>query len=374
MVVPGGAARLKAASLGKDGMNAIRQWLANGGTYVGFCGGAGLALTQKNSQESLGICHWARGEYSHRIFHLLSGHVLAATAEGQRLEMPIWWPGRFAPGQSGDVAVMARYEKPGHDLWIADIPFASMPESVRKKWLGGQNGQEGNFFPPGQPLAVGGNFGRGRYLLCYAHLETPQSPAANQWLCDLLAEICGLKTRGKSVPPWICAQNFTCGEEDISESLLFAGDMRETLDKARQLMGFLFLKGMELGLLFRRNSWLMGWRSGIAGMACNNLLAALSMLEKISPNEATTRFWNERGEWFCGQFSAFLHDALTIFWELRLRETLGAKGMEFPRNADISRQCVEILGHPMLGGGSVKYLQEFLEELIWLGQDSVDVI
>ena len=44
LLVPGGNARLKARALGEKGRQAVRDYLAEGGRYLGFCGGAGLAL------------------------------------------------------------------------------------------------------------------------------------------------------------------------------------------------------------------------------------------------------------------------------------------------------------------------------------------
>jgi len=45
LLVPGGTARLKADALGETGMQAVRDYVAGGGSYLGFCGGAGLGLT-----------------------------------------------------------------------------------------------------------------------------------------------------------------------------------------------------------------------------------------------------------------------------------------------------------------------------------------
>src|SRR6056297_592661 len=45
LLVPGGWARLKGTALGGRGREAVRAFLHQGGTYLGFCGGAGLALT-----------------------------------------------------------------------------------------------------------------------------------------------------------------------------------------------------------------------------------------------------------------------------------------------------------------------------------------
>ena len=75
LLVPGGNARLKARALGEKGRQAVRDYLAEGGRYLGFCGGAGLALSQHRSQDGLGLCPWGRAPYPERLHHLISGHA-----------------------------------------------------------------------------------------------------------------------------------------------------------------------------------------------------------------------------------------------------------------------------------------------------------
>ena len=77
LLVPGGNARLKAAALGDAGRETVRSWVAAGGNYLGFCGGAGLALTHPNLAHGLHLCPWSRAAYPERLYHLISGHVRA---------------------------------------------------------------------------------------------------------------------------------------------------------------------------------------------------------------------------------------------------------------------------------------------------------
>ena len=79
LVVPGGTARLKAEALGHAGIAAIRDYVASGGHYLGFCGGAGLGLS---GQHGLGLCPWSRASFSDRMQHFVSGHIHAATRTG----------------------------------------------------------------------------------------------------------------------------------------------------------------------------------------------------------------------------------------------------------------------------------------------------
>lgn len=44
LIVPGGNAKLKSMALGDKGKYNILKYVRSGGNYLGFCGGAGLAL------------------------------------------------------------------------------------------------------------------------------------------------------------------------------------------------------------------------------------------------------------------------------------------------------------------------------------------
>ena len=45
LLVPGGWPSLKLSALGAEGCKAVRDFVTGGGRYVGFCGGAGFALS-----------------------------------------------------------------------------------------------------------------------------------------------------------------------------------------------------------------------------------------------------------------------------------------------------------------------------------------
>ena len=73
LIVPGGSGRIKASKLGEEGIYAIQEFTKKGGIYIGFCGGAGLAL-----KDGLNICPWGRSFYKDRMQHLVSGHILSS--------------------------------------------------------------------------------------------------------------------------------------------------------------------------------------------------------------------------------------------------------------------------------------------------------
>ena len=224
LVVPGGNARLKALALGEAGRAAVRAYLEQGGGYLGFCGGAGLALSHRDPRDGLQLCPWSRAAYPQRLHHLISGHVrvrarageelsppgipplLPAGAAGSRnnapLSLPVWWPGRFAPENTEEVCVLAAYDAPDADFWLADLPLQRIPAHVFEAWQALYGINLSADFLTDQPLVVSGAYGQGRYVLSYSHLETPQSPDANAWLAHLLRRLAALEPRRDLVPGW----------------------------------------------------------------------------------------------------------------------------------------------------------------------------
>lgn len=352
LVVPGGSARQKAAALGHAGREAIRAWVGNGGFYLGFCGGAGLALAGE-SKESLGLCPWPRAPYNTRLRHLLTGHVRARLEDGGIIEVPVWWPGRFAPA-GGAVRVLARYAGPGCDLWLADLPLSRLPKSVPRVWREELGFAPEVDFPADMPLSIHGSFGHGGYLLSYAHLETPASADANIWLAKLLRELAAIDAKKQPVPAWN-----TASKDGICAGSRFA--------KAHASMAALMDTAEELRIFFPRTAWLQGWRSGISGMACNNLLAALFMAAQLLPTNASRAFWDRGGEQFTADLEEFIAASREFFWTARLARTLepveSVKIAE--RMADLN---ASLLGHPMLGGAKARELLDFVEEYVYLAQ------
>lgn len=360
LLVPGGNARQKARALGPRGKESVRRFVEEGGLYLGFCGGAGLALSE--GAASLELCPLKRARFEKRFYHFLSGHVLARTEGGAALSLPVWWPGRFAMENSPDIAALARYDEPGSDLWLADVPLARIPTAIAASWAKSRGLQANLGFPEGEPLIIRGGFGSGDYILSYAHLETPDSPQANRLLRALLEEYGDLPSKGHKVPQWRTFNMDYRGEGPAAENRL-----SECAKKAHARTRGLCENGLELGLLFQRKDWLLGWRAGFSGMACNNLLAALSFISEISgtaPSSAAAAFLEK----FPPLFDRFMKEAEDWLWTYRLDLALNPGS---PAEELVYRQH-GIFGHPMLGGGLAGKLLEILEDFVWASRESLE--
>ena len=425
LMAPGGNARLKAQALGREGREAIRTYIRQGGRYLGICGGVGLALSHRREQDGLHLCPWTRGSYPERQQHLISGHAsvrvracfgpqasplpipagdplrpprgdaacalippywrgcahgpadgcrhCTASVAGQQLpgppgagalpSLPVWWPGRFAPQAKDSVSVLACYEAPDDDFWLADLPVRRIPDHVFEAWQALYGVNLSSDYLAGQPVIVAGTYGQGRYVLSYSHLETPDSPDANRWLAHLLRELAALAPQRELVPAWNLSG-------DAPAADLWPSHARPLLRRALTAVREVLDLGVEHHLFFRRAPWLWGWKSGLPGGTCNNLYAALHTLADIAPSPAALDLWQRCGQRLADLAGLFRDGAEGYLLSCRLADVLSpmAPDVVDPRGLDNQRQA--IFGHPMRGGGLIEELLVMAEELIYLSQDA----
>ena len=382
LIVPGGWARGRAERLGPAGMQAIRDFVAAGGAYLGFCGGAGLALTSPRAGESLGLCPWGRMGFAGRLQHFLSGQVrlscdaahplcpsgLASSdtfsSGAAEILAPVWWPAQFAPppaGQAdGGVQVLARYAGLGDDFWVADLNLALLPEETLSDWENLYGLQIRPDFLRGRPAVIAGQYGQGRYVLSYPHLETPDSPQANAWFAHLLAELTGADTAAPSTqptPPWCVGQD-PCLWPDPA------------LASAKAALKRCIAVGESHLLLFWRNPWLLGWRRGLPGPGINSLYALVcEALCCPAPAEGSPAhaYWQEHGpefarlaELFCSALSGLL---LAERLDMTVRATDGIDGADQAFTASLRETRRALFGTAPALGGLCGELLGMLEEL-----------
>lgn len=369
LLVPGGSARGKAEGLGRAGQEAVRRFVEQGGHYLGFCGGAGLALSG-----GLGLCPWTRAGMADRLQHHVSGRVACAVAAGhalapagmERALLPVWWPGRFEEGPPDlGVDVLARYCAPGPDLYVADMPLALLPPDVLADWRALYGVTLRPSLLDNQPCIVAGERGRGSWALSYSHLETPPEPPeagktdgaerskdANLWLFHLLRCWTGETLTDAQVPPWRPDAEPVLWEE---AALLAARDGLE---------GLLRLAA-SLGLLFPRASWLLGWRSGVPGAQLNSLRVALGAAAALPPTDGRLALWRATEDKFRVCFSLFEQSSRSWLLARRLADTLedSLPGM-LPKSL-LADQKTMLFGSPMAGGGLCGQLLDLLEQLLF---------
>ncbi len=405
LMVPGGTARLKAEALGARGMQAIRDYVAAGGHYLGFCGGAGLGLSApaedgvsrdlpakmarhgaraNTDADSLGLCPWSRGAYEDRMQHFMSGHLEASfnmpehalspappehalipqisgdKAASAAPLLPVWWPGRFLPEVSpkasplaGEASVLAHYGRPGKDFWLADLPVALLPQEAFSDWHALYGVNVSPAFLEGQACLAHGAYGKGTYTLSYSHLETPGSPFANRWLAHIMRELGGLKPQSEAVPAW------KLEDEPINWP---DADLAECLD----ILGGLINTGLEHNLLFKRNDWLFGWRPGVPGLQLTSLYAVLASILSLKPEQDALLFWDKIKEEMMPKMRLFASGVTGYLLAERLSMTLARNMPETISAGMLTVQREALFGARMRPGGLYQQLMPQFEELAFL--------
>lgn len=356
LIVPGGRAKGKTDRLGIPGMDAICEFVHSGGTYLGFCGGTGLALT---APYSLGLSPWSREGYKNRLHHFLSGHVEAELAEDPMVPdglsgeamLPVWWPGRFAP-KDDDVTVLARYRTPGPDFWVADLHLASLPKGTMTDWANLYGVHLRPDFLEGLPCITRNSFGDGQVILSYAHLETPASPDANSWLAHILSQAVGESLGDGPLPAW-----------DVSAREVVWDD--PVLAEARSAMEEIIATGTNHFLLFWRNPWLLGWRRGIPGAGINSLYSLICESQACEPDDETRAFWRKHSSKFKVLMNLLTSGLNGYLLAERLSMTVFHSDPDAVSKAGLMEQRRALFGKPPEPGGIHADLAALLEELYW---------
>lgn len=335
LLAPGGWASRKARSLNRRGREEIRDYVARGGRYLGFCGGAGLALCTDSPETGLGLCPWSRKPLHKRLPNC-SGHM-SLRAEGpseflpqstEQLEAPIWWPSQFQPHPLLGPRVLATYAHPGRDFWVADTPVDGL-DRARLDALEKSYGI--NLDPEWlrrEPAMVRGDYGAGQYLLTYLHLETPDSPRANRWLARILTSACpdaaGHITDGIQ-PEWHPVPSAPAFQDAV-------------LDRSKRILLDLIRTGEEHFLLTWRKPWLLGWRRGVPGFALNTLLALVCRAGEVEPSETGYRKWIAGREDFLDRMEAFAASYETLLRTMHLAQAARDESGELRNGIDREKQ------------------------------------
>jgi len=359
LLVPGGWASRKAGSLGRRGREEIRDYVARGGRYLGFCGGAGLALCTDTPKTGLGMCPWTRKPLQKRLPNC-SGHM-RLRAEGpsaflpespDELEAPIWWPSQFQPHPLYGPRVLATYADPGRDFWVADTPAVGL-DRARLDALERSYGI--NLDPEWlrrEPAMIQGDYGAGDYLLTYLHLETPDSPGANRWLARILRSACpdaAGHITDSAQPEWHPVQSAPGFQDTV-------------LERSKRILLGLIRTGEEHFLLTWRKPWLLGWRRGVPGFALNTLLALVCRAQEVEPSETRRRNWAAGREDFLTRMEAFAASYEALLRKMHLAQASGGESGEL--RSGIERDKQRLVG-PFPGqDGLFATLAAELQELI----------
>lgn len=376
VLVPGGWASHKVEALGEAGKARLEEFVRHGGSYLGFCGGAGMALS---SPPSLGLVPltrrvlaerlpsasgeiWIEGNPDHPVWKDLPG----------LLPVTVWWPSQFHNPEGHAVTCVASYRATGSDFMVADLHVGDLS---RAHGHGGAVPWErlekvyGINLNPARLLndsaIVEAVHGRGRLLLSYPHLETPEDAWGNR-LCRNLLDYLDRCAAG-SLPADKCPLKSPI--ETISAPV--PKDSLHFLFEARDRVEDLLILGAR-NLLWRwRNPWLLSWRRGIRGLEYGMLAVSLRWAVSLArqgpcqtPAGESSSLRVEAVREFCREVTEFCTKARQLLMEEKVASQDGGISKLSTVNRSVDELRRELFGKRMNHSGLSRSIFDRLDAML----------
>ncbi|MBI5101076.1 MAG: hypothetical protein HZB33_04495 [Nitrospirae bacterium] len=262
LFVPGGWSSNKLKALGDEGIEAVRRFVRDGGNYLGFCGGAGLA-----TREGISLLDIRRKPTKERVPSFSGGIALSTRQHAiwGGIRKPVfhaWWPPQFDICDE-DVRVLASYKKALPDAFTSDLCIGDV--GPLSDWAELEKTYRINLDPErlsGEPAVVSGKCGKGTVVLSLIHFDTPDDPDAKTVLINLWNVLSGGKT-AKTKQAYCRTAKSEGAALDIRTKTL--------LDDLDNAVDDLITFGTRNFLWFWRSPLLLQWRRGIRGLEYNTL-------------------------------------------------------------------------------------------------------
>lgn len=317
LLVPGGWAAHKLRALGESGRKEIARFLEEGGTYIGFCGGAGLALS---SPPALYLTPVERMPLEERL-PSASGQVLVSGDASHpawkdipsEIPVSVWWPSQFEWRVDCAVTPVASYTAPGDDFQVADIRVSDL--DAEAPWPNLEKAYGINLDPArikGHPAIIEVPKGKGRLVLSYAHLETPGDEWGNRLLVNILRYLDGESASSGRKH----GEYSACAASEFPDEKAWTCISRAE-EAASQLIDF-----GEANLLWNwRKPWLLNWRRGIRGLEYGTLAVTIREMAQLRDRFKSGK--GPAGRW--PQRAAKLEETVAEFCALAKRLLLEEK-------------------------------------------------
>jgi putative intracellular protease/amidase len=278
LFVPGGWASNKVKSLGNDGIEEIKRFVNDGGAYLGFCGGAGLA-----TMDGIGLVPVRRRPTKERV-PSFSGRIRLSTS-GHPLWLGIsepvfhaWWPSQFVI-DGNSVAVLATYGEAMPDSFSSDVNVGDA--EAAGSWPQLESIYRINLDPKrllNEPAVIEGAFGKGKVLLSLVHFDTPGDVNGVVMLQRLWKYFdIGPIQKSASEPASREGQFCVAAHDPV-------------LSELETVVDDLVNLGFRNFLWFWRNVMLLQWRRGVRGLEYCTLFI---MVHEIA---SVLRSWNPENE------------------------------------------------------------------------------
>ncbi|HUH65313.1 MAG TPA: BPL-N domain-containing protein [Syntrophales bacterium] len=360
LFVPGGWASQKLIALGETGRREIVSFVAEGGSYLGICGGAGMA-----TKDGIGLLPLRRKGTAERV-PSLSGPVrfsLVNHAIWEGIGTPtffVWWPSQFEVDEK--TRVLARYRKVLPDAFSSDISisageFIGWPELERRY---------GILLDPArlhrEPAVLEGTYGCGQVVLSLAHFDTPgdRSGAAvlrNLW--DYLAPGWSSDIRPREVR--LTDRSLTDAHPEIYNVV------KDIVAAVSDLIN----TGSRNFLWYWRNPFLLQWRRGVRGLEYGTLAVMageiarrLGVTDTSLPGLADSLPHAEISQ-IRDQLIPFVEKAKHLTINERLYMNAAPLSPLECTDPEIKNLREELFGSAMSHGGDFKKLIEMIDGLLF---------
>ena len=367
--VPGGWASNKIDALRAQGMEEIRRFVAGGGSYLGICGGAGMA-----TENGLDLLPVKRMPPRERV-PSFSGLIHLSCVEHtiwQDIQTPVfclWWPSQLQV-RDRKIKVLARYEEAQADAFSADINVA---DGGRVGWSELEK-RYGILLNParlrGEPAVLEGRFGCGKVILSLVHFDTPGDRNGAAVLQNLWIHLTSYRS---SDPPMEAGGEQGRSIPDVRQEVL---ELAEEIQAAvEELIAF----GVRNFLWCWRNPMILQWRRGVRGLEYSTLAVMVGEIVKrlndpgrscpngplTVPESSGSLRWIEDLKEIRERLIPFCEQAKRLLVRERFyMMTAPLSPMEYA-DAEISRLRQDLFGSAMSHGGRFKRLIEPIDRLLY---------
>ena len=253
LFVPGGWASNKIKALGEEGVREVRTFVNEGGSYLGFCGGAGLATLG-----GIGLLNISRvptkervPSFSGRTGINIADHMIWSGLGGTSAVFNAWWPSQFSINDPS-VNVIADYGEALPDSFSSDLSVGSVLKYAGS-WEALERSYGINLDPSrllGEPAVVEGRYGKGKVIISLVHFDTPGDLNGAIVLKNIWRYMSGQEEQ-KILSAEVRKVKY--GRPQILDEIMAATE---------ELISF----GERNFLWFWRNPMLLQWRRGIRGL------------------------------------------------------------------------------------------------------------
>jgi hypothetical protein len=271
LLVPGGWCAPKNEALGERGREKIKEFVSQGGDYLGVCGGSGLALSDK---DGLGLLPVKRKRnraianfYGQIVVKQTNPHPLW---EGMPAEtsFTVWWPALFEVQNKEAITILGAYSDTNSEFFVTDLNILDLKQYSKIERWGIQYQLELDpIVLKEQPAILEGKYGKGKVILTYPHLDTPDNP------CEVLA-LFNLYHSFFNKP-------FVIPPQPLKDYGEMPGDVLRLMKKLKNALDEFMQFGQRNFLWYWYKPWMLRWRKGIRGFHYLTLYLLIREIDKF---------------------------------------------------------------------------------------------